>query len=333
MSIKNIFIYLFILIVSVSKTRAQDPQFSQYYANPLYLNPAFAGNVYLGRISLNYRKQWPSIPGAFTSYNFGIDHHFRNAKSGVGLLVLSDKAGSGGLSYTKVSGLYSYYLNVGRKKVLRFGLSAALAQRAIDFSKLTFGDQIITGNSTSISASNIQSLTYIDFNTGVLYYTPMFWFGASFNHLNKPNDSFYGRLIQIPIKVDIHTGLKIPLNKNIKGKYNTSMFVTTRYRFQQEWDQLDLGFYLQYKTILAGIWYRGLPIKQYAPGRPNNDALIFMLGWEWEYIHFGYSYDLTISALAANTGGSHEISIITEYPFKKNKKKRKRDFYMPCPKF
>ena len=189
MSIKNIFIYLFILIVSVSKTRAQDPQFSQYYANPLYLNPAFAGNVYLGRISLNYRKQWPSIPGAFTSYNFGIDHHFRNAKSGVGLLVLSDKAGSGGLSYTKVSGLYSYYLNVGRKKVLRFGLSAALAQRAIDFSKLTFGDQIITGNSTSISASNIQSLTYIDFNTGVLYYTPMFWFGASFNHLNRTPNS------------------------------------------------------------------------------------------------------------------------------------------------
>ena len=27
-----------------SKAYAQDPQFSQFYANPIYLNPAFAGS-------------------------------------------------------------------------------------------------------------------------------------------------------------------------------------------------------------------------------------------------------------------------------------------------
>ena len=32
------------MLLSISKEiRAQDPAFSQFYANPLYLNPAFAG--------------------------------------------------------------------------------------------------------------------------------------------------------------------------------------------------------------------------------------------------------------------------------------------------
>lgn len=29
----------------VAEVEAQDPQFSQFYANPIYLNPAFAGTI------------------------------------------------------------------------------------------------------------------------------------------------------------------------------------------------------------------------------------------------------------------------------------------------
>ena len=50
--------------------QAQDPQFSQYYAAPLYLNPAFTGSEMLPRIGANYRNQWPGIEldfsGGFT---------------------------------------------------------------------------------------------------------------------------------------------------------------------------------------------------------------------------------------------------------------------------
>ncbi len=40
---------------------AQDAHFSQYYANPLYLNPAFAGSDICPRVTLNYRNQKPVI--------------------------------------------------------------------------------------------------------------------------------------------------------------------------------------------------------------------------------------------------------------------------------
>ncbi|MGB1253256.1 MAG: type IX secretion system membrane protein PorP/SprF, partial [Candidatus Promineifilaceae bacterium] len=55
---------------------SQDPQFSQFYASPLYLNPAFTGNVDLGQFAFSYRNQWPGIPGKFISYSASYEHYF-----------------------------------------------------------------------------------------------------------------------------------------------------------------------------------------------------------------------------------------------------------------
>src|SRR6185295_17434324 len=55
---------------------AQDPEFTQFYANPLYLNPAFAGTARCPRICLNYRNQWPGISGTYVTYSASYDQHF-----------------------------------------------------------------------------------------------------------------------------------------------------------------------------------------------------------------------------------------------------------------
>ena len=52
----------FVLTFTVSsEAQAQDPQFTQFYANPLYLNPAFAGTARCPRLVMAYRNQWPSL--------------------------------------------------------------------------------------------------------------------------------------------------------------------------------------------------------------------------------------------------------------------------------
>ena len=332
---KIIILVLVLLGPWQKESRAQDPQFTQFYAAPLYLNPAFTGNVYLGRVATNYRKQWPGIPGAFTSYTFGIDHHFKNAKSGLGILVSSDKSGSGGLKFTKFSGLYSYYVPVDRGKILRFGVSAGYAQRRIDFNSLVFGDQIATGSQISRSSAGvIQNYTYLDFGSGLLYHTSKFWAGASVNHLNRPKDGFLTNSdARIPMKLDVHTGVKVPVNKNLKGRYTNSMYFAFHYKAQGKWDQADIGTYFQHKVLFLGLWYRNIPFKNYSSVTPNRDALALVVGLDNDLLKIGYSYDITLSALSGNTGGSHEISLILEYPFSKGKRKRKRDFYLPCPKF
>ena len=47
---------------------AQDPEFSQYYAAPLYLNPAFTGTTADHRFIANFRNQWPNVAQGYVTY-------------------------------------------------------------------------------------------------------------------------------------------------------------------------------------------------------------------------------------------------------------------------
>ena len=75
---------LFLLSFSfVSK--AQDPTFSQFYFNQLYVNPAFTGINSGLRAGINYRDLWPRIPSKFPTYSLAIDAQDLSLSSGIGL--------------------------------------------------------------------------------------------------------------------------------------------------------------------------------------------------------------------------------------------------------
>ena len=74
---KYFLVLAFILFVTQTVT-AQDPQFSQFYAAPLYLNPAFAGSSQQGRVGLNYRNQWPGIDANFTTVSAFADFYLED---------------------------------------------------------------------------------------------------------------------------------------------------------------------------------------------------------------------------------------------------------------
>jgi type IX secretion system PorP/SprF family membrane protein len=108
------FLLLSFLLLSHKIIKAQDPQFTQFYANPLYLNPAFAGSTICPRICFNYRNQWPGIPATYTTTSASFDRYVYGIKSGIGLLVTNDQAGAGTIKTTNVSGIYSYQLTITR---------------------------------------------------------------------------------------------------------------------------------------------------------------------------------------------------------------------------
>jgi type IX secretion system PorP/SprF family membrane protein len=331
------FLCILILITSVFVVNAQDPQFSQFYATPMYLNPAFVGNTGQGRATAIYRNQWPAIPKAFISYAVAYDHNLIDYNSGIGVMVIHDKAGTGGLKYTSAGGLYSYQIRLNRKITLRPGIRASYVWRALDVGQLTFGDELARGEGFTTSESGIsQRASYLDVSAGLVLYSHKYWIGAAFDHINQPNQSLLeSGEAKLPLKYSVHGGYNFPVKKSVRGKVKSSVTFVANYKAQQKWDQVDAGAYFSQEPLIFGLWYRGLPgLKRYDAGYANNDAVIAMVGVKTSSIRIAYSYDLTISRLVTNSAGSHEISLTWEYETEHNRRKKKRQkFLVPCAKF
>src|SRR5687767_3437658 len=102
---KGLLLFLCGFLMFTDQIIAQDAEFSQFYANPMYLNPAFAGTNRCPRAVLNYRNQWPGIANSFVTYSASYDQHVDVLHGGLGVMVLSDKAGEGSLRTTNVSAI------------------------------------------------------------------------------------------------------------------------------------------------------------------------------------------------------------------------------------
>jgi hypothetical protein len=67
--VKTILYLILLSFIIVIDSLGQDPTFSQFYANKLYLSPSFAGATEQYRLAMNYRNQWPAVPGVFNTYS------------------------------------------------------------------------------------------------------------------------------------------------------------------------------------------------------------------------------------------------------------------------
>lgn len=333
MTRNRLLLFLFPFFTS-ALVQGQDPQLSQFYAAPQYLNPALTGNTHQDRLALNYRLQWPGVQPGYETYAMAYDHRFAGANSGLGGMVMRDVAGSYGLSFTTVAMSYSFEARINRRQAFRAGFRAGYTMRTVAQDGYLFADQIIRDNApTSIEANLVPAVSYLDIAAGGLYYSEQFWAGASFNHLNKPNQSLMiDGSAPLEMRTSVHAGYKFPLDGQKFIRSTTTMTLAAHYKAQGKWDQLDIGGYIEHERLSGGLWYRGLPIaKAYQPGYSNSDAVVLMVGYETEHqLRFTYSYDITISKLTMKSAGAHELSMIYEWP--RSPKQRKHRI-VPCPKF
>jgi len=110
---------LCLLLLFTNTANAQDPSFSQFYASPLYLNPAFAGAGPDGcpRATLNYRDQWPGIGRTYVTTSAAYDQHINALGGGLGILIMNDRSGDGNLMTNHASLIYSYHLEVNKNSL------------------------------------------------------------------------------------------------------------------------------------------------------------------------------------------------------------------------
>ncbi len=328
--IKKIFLPFIILLFAETTVYSQDPHFTQFYANPLYLNPAFAGTSICPRIIMNYRNQWPAIPGDFVTYSLSFDQHIEGIAGGVGLVLTSDRAGEGTVKTNMVSGIYSYRLEVNRFFSIKAGFQASYFQKAIDWSKLTFGDQIdprygfIKFTQETKPADMTKGV--VDFSAGILGYSESIYAGLAVHHLTQPDQGFFG-MSKLPFKITAHGGAVIDLEQGRRRRRIDDPTISPNILFMKQGDfsELNFGMYYNKYPLVGGVWYR-----HGVKGNYNSDAFIAMLGFQTSVIKMGYSYDFTVSKLTNESGGSHEISFAIQFDCRP---KKKRIRAINCPSF
>ncbi len=311
---------------------AQDPVFSQFYAAPLHLNPAFAGTTYAPRITLNYRNQWPSWPNAYQTYAAAYEQSIEGLNSGVGFMLMADDAGDGVYNTTRFHAVYAYHLQFQSNFNIRFGIEAGAIQSRVDWDQLVFGDQLDElGNDpgfTQEQRPDNLNRTAFDVAAGILVHTDQFYGGVSVKHLNRPSESFLelneNTFAGLPFRITVHGGAEF--NLPIGNIRNGPAFISPNllYIKQGTFGQLNAGAYAGAGNFFGGLWYR------YADENP--DAVIGLVGVRYNIFRIGYSYDVTISQLSlAETGGTHEVSLTINFDNSRSvQAKRRSSRYNDC---
>ena len=306
---------------------AQDAHFSQYYANPIYLNPAFAGLERCPTVHSNYRNQYPEL-GVYQTYSASYDQYVDKLNGGVAIMALKDDAGNGALNLTEVSAIYSYHLEVNRNFNLLSGFQATFRQRSLDWGQFTFPDMIdpfygfVLPTSEVAPGNNFNN--HLDLSFGMLGFTDRWYIGVVGHHLTEPNEAFLSQS-RLPLKLTAPAGANIPIGrKRLHNSLQSYIVPNVVYQQQGSASQLTAGV-----SFARGPLAGGLALRQ---GSFNPDAIIFILGitppdLPWT---FGYSYDYTISDLTNTLGGSHEVSLGYKFPCRTRSSKLKP---LKCPKF
>lgn len=327
-----------LILFSVITAAAQDPNFSQFFASPLTLNPAFTGKFdgqY--RVAGNYRNQWPTIFNAYTTGTVSFDAGImKNRISevdqfGVGVMGFTDRSGNGALQYNYLALSTAYHkgLDEDGYNQIGAGFQATFVSKMLNVSALKFGDQLRSDGFTGLTQESFSkdqlSLSYFDVNAGVLYNGTSdgknnYYGGVSVYHINRHKETFQAGDYFLAPRVTFQAGGKIPIGENAlhlsanhsrqAGAVNT--VIGGAYALNLNAGEANST------SLYLGTWYR------------LGDALIPYVGLEFGELQIGATYDVNISSLkpASNMRGGAEFSLIyIRQPRDPNTKK------LNCPKF
>ena len=130
----KITLILLFAVAGMQGVNAQDVGFSQFYANPLYLNPAFAGSKVAPRIALSYRAQWPGLVSAFSTVSASYDQYINDMHGGIGAILLSDRQGDHGMLNTNMlAAMYSFRFQLHEDIFVNLALQAGVVNMNLNW--------------------------------------------------------------------------------------------------------------------------------------------------------------------------------------------------------
>ena len=324
----------------LAQTTAQDAQFSQFYANPIYLNPALTGShsgTY--RVMMSYRSQWAgALENPFVTYSAGGDVKFRLRNSSgsyttgndivaVGVQFFSDRVNQFDydINHLAFTGAYHKMLNPKVNQYLSAGIQFAIGQRGINYEDLTFQDQfngVDQFNFPTQEGLPANSIAYSDMAIGLHYSVQPkpdqgFYLGLSYFHWNKPNISLFSRDTRI---IDEYQPYQLDPKLTVHGgfSFNRSDLLAIQPRViyvqQGQASTIIAGSNLKYRMVDSdgvafhlGGWMRASD--NLTTFQPTD--IIISGAYEKNGLLIGISYDYNLRTFTNNRlgNGTFELSI------------------------
>jgi type IX secretion system PorP/SprF family membrane protein len=328
---KKFFLFLFFLMSFFQILTAQDKHFTQFYASPLNLNPALTGN-FEGkyRVGTIYRDQWRQVlDNPIKTFALGADLRFdapgksnRDDAFGLGLMFFNDKVSVVDFSTTQIALSMAYHKALGTeaRQFLTLGIQAGLTQRNVTYESLNFHDEFdgttgyVLGTGERLPTNNF---SFTDYNVGLNYSAKIgrsgsIFAGAALHHFTRPVISFFGNEGEgdrMHMTVSGQFSASIPLRRDNR------VSLSPRVLFSRQGPHLEVNAGANIRTALGqygstaihfGSWVR--PVRN-SKGF-GNDAIVALLGIEFNNVLVGLSYDLNLRALQAKQRQTaFEISI------------------------
>lgn len=301
--------------------QAQSIHFSQFYNQPLLINPSLTGSdVDEYRVGVAYRSQRFSIPAPYNTVIASFDMPILACKTengyfGIGGMVYHDASGDGALKESSGALSVAYHQSISDWGLLSIGTQGGYTYKKANFEKLTFAGGIVNfqinpnlpNNNPSIS----DNFSYFNAKFGLsnivyLNEKSSFEVGGSYNHAFSSNHTF----LTPEAEQNQFTGLWIG---HLGGRFGIGEDISINpsiMRMGQADNKLtiagaSLGYHLDSNSmegdaVYMGTWYR------------LDDAVVFLLGGKIGNISLSATYDLNVSDLKTATGsqGAIEVSLV-----------------------
>ena len=284
-------LFLFLLPASVLRAQ-QDPQYGMYFFNQLVINPAYAGSLDQGSLTLVGRKQWLGMNGSPATASLGFHAPIGRTLHGAGLTVTQDKIGA--TNRFTANGVFAYRLQAGPGQ-LAFGLQLQGSYYSANLNSIQHED----GTDPAFNGTNI-SRFLPNAGIGAFYNTKNFYAGVSLPKLvnNKLYDKTATNSAHDYRHLYITTGVVVKVSEDVKLKPS----ILLKFSAPGIW-AWDLNCSALFKErVWAGISYR------------HKDALVGIFQYALSYsLKFGYAYEFPISSLINNSSGGHELMLGWEF--------------------
>jgi type IX secretion system PorP/SprF family membrane protein len=301
---KLLFSAIMVVVAFAGLKAQQDPSYSMYMFNGLFINPAYAGSHEVVDLMAIYRDQWQGIDGAPQTVNLSVNSPLRREQYALGLVISNDRLG---VSNTmNITPSFAYRLRIKQSK-LCFGVQASLGYYHQNNSAITPADL----NTIDPIFSTNPNIFVPNFGFGIYAYGKRYFVGISAPHL-------------LPASLGDKTG--IVTGSTAAQMYNMYVF-SAGYVFGKD------PAIVKFRPTILVKWQQGLP--KNIPQIDISPALLFLdrfwlgityrTGGDVGYVgqaivpfiqvlitpqlQLGYSYDGELTALKHFTSGSHEFML------------------------